>query len=281
MCSLVGLSAHRHVRRGYVGACARDVRAIRRRAVLAFGLIAAVLGGAPPAWPQAPTPEQRSDAGTERFWPRPAPTDARLDRRIEHRIGTLRLFVPLRYLPPGFWWNPPPEPRGDLLLYLSFPGAHLPDSEQTLRCLEEQPRCTALVRVLVREVGSPAASTWERTAPYLQRSRAGDVLGLEFYERPGARQRGDTPRVEFGTLMAPGAFVSGSCAHFRPSKADWDTSDLLAPGGVCQAHFDVAPGVGASLLFGVENLPRLDGMRTSVSDLLQRMKPGGSRDGTG
>lgn len=198
----------------------------------------------------------------------------RVDRkheRYEFQIGDLKLLVPARILQPAYWVKPP-EDRNSLMFFVTFPGPYFQDSDEQTRCMNQMPWCDDIIQLSVRKaaLGSPAEA-WASTLRHLMRSTAGDVYGLEFFERGAAQAQSRHPSVEFGATMPNGTFVSGRCANLLISKPDWTTSDLLRPPGGCSVRFYFGADVDIRFVISAKQLPHLAEIQEFLAALTQSM----------
>ena len=206
----------------------------------------------------------------ERRWP------AQVDRkheRYEFQIGDLKLLVPARILQPAFWVKPP-EDRSYLHFFVTFPGPYFQDSEEQRRCMAERPSwCEDLVTVMVhRAIALSPAAAWAYWLPHLNRSMAGDVHGLEFFERGTMQGRSEYARVEFGTTLLNGDFIVGRCTNILANKKpDWDTNDLLKRPGVCDVRFYLDAQADVSFRISAKQLPHLAEIQEFLAALTQSM----------
>ena len=198
----------------------------------------------------------------------------RVDRkheRYEFQIGDLKLLVPARILQPAYWVKPPEE-RNSLFFFVTFPGPYFQDSDEQTRCMNQMPWCDDIIRLSISRaaVRSPAQA-WAYALPHLRRSTAGDVYGLEFFERGSVEAQSRHPSVEFGATMPNGTFVSGRCANLLISKPDWTTSDLLRHPGGCSVRFYFGAGVDIWFAIRAKQLPHLAEIQEFLAALTQSM----------
>lgn len=198
----------------------------------------------------------------------------RVDRkheRYEFQIGDLKLLVPARILQPAYWVKPP-EDRNSLMFFVTFPGPYFQDSDEQTRCMNQMPWCDDIIRLFVTKaaVRSPAQA-WASTLLHLTRSTAGDVYGLEFFERGSVEARTRYPVVYFGATMPNGTFVSGTCSGPRAETWDWTTADLLKPPGGCSVRFYFGADVDITFIIRAKQLPHLAEIQEFLAALTQSM----------
>ena len=198
----------------------------------------------------------------------------RVDRkheRYEFQIGDLKLLVPARILQPAYWVKPPEE-RNSLFFFVTFPGPYFQDSDEQTRCMNKMPWCDDIIQLSVRKaaLGSPAEA-WASTLRHLTRSTAGDVYGLEFFERGSVEARTRYPVVYFGATMPNGTFVSGTCSGPRAETSDWTTADLLKPPGGCSVRFYFGGDVDIRFVIRAKQLPHLAEIQEFLAALTQSM----------
>jgi hypothetical protein len=198
----------------------------------------------------------------------------RVDRkheRYEFQIGDLKLLVPARILQPAYWVKPPEE-RNSLFFFVTFPGPYFQDSDEQTRCMNQMPLCDDIIRLSITKAArrSPAGE-WANELPHLRRSTAGDIYGLEFFERGSVEARTRYPVVYFGTTMPNGTFVSGNCSGARAETSDWTAADLLRPPGGCSMRFYFGADVDIRFVIRAKQLPHLAEIQEFLAALTQSM----------
>jgi hypothetical protein len=101
---------------------------------------------------------------------------------------------------------------------------------------------------------------------------AGDVHGLEFFERGTMQGRSGHAHVEFGTTLPNGDFIVGRCTNILANKKpDWDTNDLLKRPGGCDVRFYLDAQADVSFRISAKQLPHLAEIQEFLAALIRSM----------
>jgi len=171
-------------------------------------------------------------------------------------VGTHRLAVPVRMLPPGEA-NAARRARGGFVTYLAWADPENPASEASRRCIDARPRCRDAITLIVTSNNRQTVEQqWAAASRTMQPVDGGEPYGVRLHTAPGADGRANGS-LEFAERSPAGGTVYGRCPRARretqaaPGAREVATID---PSANCSLAFDLRPGLSVTILVRGERL---------------------------